>query len=122
MAEPGEGLAGVSDLVVMLFFGYFSCLIVAFTAVAMWLIGSFNNSTLSKQRHPRPPIEQTVTPQEIAPLHLEPTKKETSAAADDAAGCSPVSATTTKGPRGYGNALGYAQEIQYGPKRLFSNW
>jgi hypothetical protein len=24
--------------------------------------------------------------------------------------------------RGYGNALGYAEETQYGPKRLFSNW
>ena len=24
--------------------------------------------------------------------------------------------------RGYGNALGYAQETQYGPQRLFSNW
>jgi len=24
--------------------------------------------------------------------------------------------------RRYGNALGYAEEIQYGPKRLFSNW
>ena len=24
--------------------------------------------------------------------------------------------------RGYGNAQGYAGEIQYGPKRLFSNW
>ena len=23
---------------------------------------------------------------------------------------------------GHGNALGYAEETQYGPKRLFSNW
>jgi hypothetical protein len=99
---------------------------VAFTAVAMWLIGSFNNSTLPKQRHPRPPIEQTVT---SPPLHLEATKKETSAAADDV---SPVKhhkrrvfarqRDNYERPRGYGNALGYAQEIQYGPKRLFSNW
>jgi len=112
----------------MLFFGYFSCLIVAFTGVAMWLIGSFNNSTLPKQRHPRPPIEQTVAPQEIAPLHLEATKKEASAATDDV---SPVKHHKRRviarqrnnyEGRGYGNALGYAQEIQYGPKRLFSNW
>ena len=67
----------------MLFFGYFSCLIVAFAVVAMWLVGSFNYSTLPKQHHYRPPIEQTVTAAEIVPLHLEVTKKETSAAADD---------------------------------------
>ena len=116
----------------MLFFGYFSCLIVAFTVVAMWLIGSFNYSTLTKQRHPRPPIEQTVTPEvitpeKIAPLHLEVTK-EASAAKDDV---SPVKRHKRKvltrqrdiyNGRGYGNALGYAAEIQYGPKRLWANW
>ena len=111
----------------MLFFGYFSCLIVVFTSVAMWLIGSFTNSTLPKQHHPRPPIEQTVTPEEIAPLHLEVTK-EASAAKDDV---SPVKHHKRRvlarqrdnyNGRGYGNALGYAEETQYGPKRLFSNW
>jgi len=111
----------------MLFFGYFSCLIVAFTAVAMWMIGLFNNSTLPKQHHPRPPIEQAVTPEEIAPLHLEVTK-EASAAKDDV---SPVKRHKRKvltrqrdiyNGRGYGNALGYAAEIQYGPKRLWANW
>jgi hypothetical protein len=86
----------------MLFFGYFSCLIVAFTAVAMWLTGSFNNSTLEKHHHPRPTIDQTVTAEGIAPLHLQVTK-ETSRAKDDVLPssitnprCSPVSATTTK--------------------------
>jgi hypothetical protein len=39
----------------MLFFGYFSCVIVAFTVVAMWLISSFNYSSLPKHPHPRPP-------------------------------------------------------------------
>ena len=111
----------------MLFFGYFSFLIVAFTAVAMWLISTFTNSTLPKQHHPRPPIEQTVTPEEIAPLHLEVTK-EASAAKDDV---SPVKHHKRRvlarqrdnyNGRGYGNALGYAEETQYGPKRLFSNW
>jgi hypothetical protein len=67
----------------MLFFGYFSCLIVAFTVVAMWLVASFTNSSLPKQRHPRPPIEQTVTSEQIAPLHLQATQKESSAANDD---------------------------------------
>jgi negative regulator of sigma E activity len=111
----------------MLFFGYFSCLIVAFTAVAMWLISTFTHSTLPKQHHPRPPIEQTVMPEEIAPLHLEVTK-EASAAKDDV---SPVKHHKRRvlarqrdnyNGRGYGNALGYAEETQYGPKRLFSNW
>lgn len=51
----------------MLFFGYFFCVIVAFTTVAMWLIGFVNNSTLEKHHHPRP----TVTAEEIAPLHLQ---------------------------------------------------
>jgi hypothetical protein len=111
----------------MLFFGYFSCLIVAFTVVAMWLIGSFNYSTLEKRHHPRPTIDQTVTPEEIAPLHLQVTK-EASAAKDDV---SPVKHHKHKvlarqrnnyEGRGYGNALGYAEETQYGPKRLFSNW
>jgi hypothetical protein len=112
----------------MLFFGYFSSLIVAFTAVGMWLIGSFNTSNLPKHRHPRPPIEQKVTPQEIAPLHLQATKEEEAAAKNDV---SPVKHHKPKvlarqrnnyDGRGYGNALGYAEETQYGPRRLFSNW
>ena len=109
----------------MLFFGYFSCLIVAFTAVAMWLIGTFNNSTLPKQRHPRPPIEQTVTPEEIAPLHLEVTK-EASTAKDDV---SPVKhhkrkvlARQRNNNYGYGNAQGYADAYLNGPQRPFFNW
>jgi hypothetical protein len=72
----------------MLFFSYFSCLIVAFTAVAMWLIGSFNNSTLPMQRRPRPPIEQTLTAEQIAPLRLQ-------ASSITNARWSSVSATTT---------------------------
>ena len=55
MADAGGSYS--SELVAMLFFGYFSCLIIAFTAVAMWLVGSFNNATLEKHYHPRPPIE-----------------------------------------------------------------
>ena len=59
----------------MLFFGYFSCLIVVFTSVAVWLIGSFNYSTLEKHHHhhPRPTIDQTITSEELAPLHLQQT-------------------------------------------------
>jgi hypothetical protein len=75
------------ELVAMLFFGYFSSLIVAFTFVAMWLIGSFNYSTLEKRHHPRPPIEQTITPEvitpeQIAPLHLEVTREASTPKSD----------------------------------------
>jgi hypothetical protein len=105
----------------MLFFGYFSCLIVAFTVLAMWLVGLATNSTLPKQRHPRPPIQQTVTPQEIAPLHLEVTK-EASTAKDDVAPAKrhkrKVLARQRNNDYGYWNAPGYAEN---GPKRFF-NW
>jgi hypothetical protein len=94
----------------------------------MFVIGSYTNTTtLHKQHHPRPPIEQTITPEQIAPLHLEVTKeKEASAEKPDA---SPVKHHKRRmfarqrnnyEGRGYGYARGYAQE--YGPQRLFSNW
>jgi hypothetical protein len=67
----------------MLFFGYFSCLIVAFTAVAMWLMSSFNPTALEKRHHPRPPIDQTVTAEDIAHLHLQATKEASAAAPKD---------------------------------------
>ena len=102
----------------MLFLGYFSFLIVAFTAVAMWLIGTFNYSKLPKHPHPRPPIEQTVTPEQIAPLHLEVTK-EASAAKDDV---SPVKHHKRKviarqrNNYRYGNVWGYAQAYRNDPR------
>jgi hypothetical protein len=108
----------------MLFVGYFSCLIIAFSAVAFWLIGFVNTSTSVKHYHPRPTIDQTVTAEEIAPLHLQ-AKNEASPAKD----VSPVKHHKRKilarqpnnyEGRGYGNALGYAEEN--GPRRLFSNW
>ena len=96
----------------MLFFGYFSCLIVTFTVVAMWLIGSVNYSRLEKHPHPRPTIVQTVTPEEIAPLHLQVTK-EASPANDNV---SPVKhhkrkvlARQRNNNYGYGNARSFAQ-------------
>jgi hypothetical protein len=109
----------------MLFFGYFSCLIVAFIVVAMWLIGSVNYSRLEKHPHPRPTIVQTVTPEEIAPLHLQVTK-EASPANDNV---SPVKHHKRKmlarqrnnyERPGYGNAPGYAED-RNGPKDLFFN-
>jgi hypothetical protein len=56
--------------------------VVAFTVLAMRLVGLANNSTLPKQRHPRPVIEQTITPEEIAPLRLEFTKEAPAAEND----------------------------------------
>jgi hypothetical protein len=103
----------------MLFFGYFSCVIVAFTVVAMWLISSFNYSSQSKHPHPRPPIEQTVTPEEIAPLHLQATQKERSAAKEE--DISPVKhhkrrmvARQRNNNYGYRNVWGYAQAYRNG--------
>jgi hypothetical protein len=99
----------------MLFFGYFSCLIMAFTAVAMFVIGSYTNTTtLSKQHHPRPPIEQTITPEQIAPLHLEVTREKEARkrrtflpSSITNAECSPVSVTNyearSTGHSGYFN-------------------
>ena len=109
----------------MLFFGYFSCLIVAFTAVAMWLIGSFNYSRIERHPHPRPTINQTVTQEEIAPLHLQVTK-EASQAKNDVSSVKhhkpKVLARQRNNNYGYGNAQGYAEASQNGPRRLFFNW
>ena len=104
----------------MLFFGYFSCLIVGFTVVAMWLISSFNYSKLEKHPHPRPPIEQAVTPQQIAPLHLEATKEEASAAKDDTSPAKhhkrKVVARQRNNNYRYGNVWGYAQAYRNDPR------
>jgi hypothetical protein len=114
----------------MVFVGYFSCLIVAFTVVAMWLIGSFNYSRVEKHYHPRPPIEQTITPEvitpeQIAPLHLEVTKQASTPKSD----VSPVKhrkrkvlARQRNNNYGYGNTQGYADAYRNGPQRPFSNW
>jgi flagellar biosynthesis/type III secretory pathway protein FliH len=97
----------------MLFFGYFSCLIVAFTVVAMWLIGAFANTTIPKQRHPRPPIEQTVIREQVAPLHLQATEKEASAAKEDVSSVKNHKRRMFARQRNnyyrYGNVWGYAQ-------------
>jgi hypothetical protein len=102
----------------MLFFGYFSCLIVAFTVVAMWLIGTFNTSTLPKRNHPRPPIEQTITPEQIAPLHLQATEKDASAAKDDVSPAKHHKRRMFAHQRNnyyrYGNVWGYAQAYRNG--------
>ena len=105
----------------MLFIGYFSCLIVAFTAVALWLVGSFSHSTLEKHYHPRPPVAQA---DEIARLHLEVTKEPAKEDVSPVKHHKPKPLARQRNDyegRGYGNGLGYAEE-QNGPRRLFSNW
>jgi hypothetical protein len=99
----------------MLFLGYFFCLIVAFAVVAMWLVGSLSNSMLEKQHHPRRAINQTVTAEQIAPLHLEATKE---ASRDDV---SPVKHHKHKAlaRQHYGNAWGYADTFRNDPKGFF---
>jgi hypothetical protein len=112
----------LSELVAMLFLGYFSCLIVAFTVVAMWLIGSFNYSRLERHPHPRPAINQTVTPEQIAPLHLQVTK-EASLAKDDISRVKhdkgKVHARQRNNNYGYGNVWGYAQAFRNDPRGFF---
>ena len=93
----------------MLFFGYFSCLIVVFTSVAMWLIGSFNYSTLEKHHHPRPTIDQTITAEELAPLHLQVTKEASTAKED----VSPVKHHKRKVLARQRNNNGYGNEYAY---------
>jgi hypothetical protein len=88
------------------------------TAAAMWLISSFNYSTLPKRNHPRPPIEQTVTPEQIAPLHLQATQKEASAAKDEVSPAKHhkrrVFARLRNNYYRYGNVWGYAQAYRNG--------
>jgi hypothetical protein len=95
-----------------------------FTSVAMWLIGSFNYSKSEKHHyhHPRPTIDQTITLEELAPLHLQVTK-EASTANDNV---SPVKhhkrkvlARQRNNNYGYGNALGYAAAFRNDPRGFF---
>jgi len=124
--------------------GYFFGMITILTAATGVMIGLFNFSTSEKVRHyPRPVIERNVTATNREPrlFMVAPETKSRPPAKD-------IEANSAAGPiekpdakkskphkpkmlarqrnnydgRGYGNALGYAQEIQYGPKRLFSNW
>jgi hypothetical protein len=129
MAEPGEGLAGGVGL----------------SRHAVLRLLFLSDRGVHRRRNVADRLVQQLNAIEAAPspssnradshaagnrtLALRAHEEETSAAADDV---SPVKhhkrrvfarqRNNYEGPRGYGNALGYAQEIQYGPKRLFSNW
>jgi hypothetical protein len=103
----------------MLFFGYFSFLIVAFTAVAMWLTGLFfSNSTSEKHYHPRPAVAQT---EETARLHLEVAKEASPAKVDvpPVKHHKPKMLARQRNNDGYGNVWGYAQAFRNDPRGFF---
>jgi hypothetical protein len=118
--------------------GYFSLMVTTLTAVVALLINFSNhNLAFEKADLPGPTIVQTVTADETPPWR-SPDAKEASPAKN----ISPIASTAKVDAkeswqhkpkalagqrnnhegRGYGNAQGYAQETQYGPQRLFSNW
>jgi hypothetical protein len=121
--------------------GYFLCMITVLAGAAGALVGLFDTSTSDRAHHyPRPVVERNITIATNTERRLfmsvpdtkdaSPTKntEASSAVASDAK----VEAKTSKPhkpkmvarqeSRGYGSAQGYAQETQYGPQRLFSNW
>jgi hypothetical protein len=118
--------------------GYFSLMVTTLTAVVALLINFSNhNFAFEKADLPGPTIVQTVMADETPPWR-SPDAKEASPAKN----ISPIASTAKVDAkessqhkpkalarqqnnyegRGYGNAQGYAQETQYGPQRLFSNW
>lgn len=113
-------------------FGYFFCMITVLTAVAVLLTGFVNIPTLGNGRHHlRPPaIDRTVTAMVETQRH-SPAVNAPSPAKD----VSPVVATANADTKkikhkpkvfsrqrnnyGYGTALGYAEELRYGPRGPF---
>jgi len=125
--------------------GYFLCMITVLAAAAGAMIGVFNTSTSDRPHHyPRPVVERnitTATNREPPLFMVVPETKGGPPAKDMETNSSVVptekaDAKKTKPHkpkmfarrrnnyegRGYGNAQGYAQEAQYGPQRLLSNW
>jgi hypothetical protein len=127
--------------------GYFLSMITALTAVVAVMIGLFDTSTSERAHHyPRPAFERAdreprlfmVVPQtkDRSPTNeASPAKNIVEA---NSAAVPTEKAEVKKRPhkpkvfarlrnnyerRGYyGNAMGYAQETQYGSQRPFSNW
>jgi hypothetical protein len=118
--------------------GYFSIMVTTLTAVVALLVNfSNNNSVFEKADLPRSIIVQTVTADETPPWRSSDTREATPAKS-----VSPIDSTAKVDAkessqhkpkafarqrnnfegRGYGNAMGYAQETQYGSQRPFSNW
>jgi hypothetical protein len=95
----------------MLFVGYFSCLIIAFGAVAFWLIGFVNTSMSVKHYHPRPPIVETVAAEAQVANEASPTKDDVS----------PVKHHKRKvlARQPNGNTWGYAEAYRNDPRGFF---
>jgi hypothetical protein len=125
--------------------GYFLCMITVLAAAAGAMIGLFDTSTSDRAHHyPRPVVERnitTATNREPRLFMAVPETKDGSPAKDVETNSAVVPTEKTDAKkskllkpkmvarqrnnfegRGYGNAQGYAQETQYGPQRLFSNW
>jgi hypothetical protein len=102
-------------------FSVFFGVIVAFTAAAMWLMSSFSLSTSEKRHHPRPPIDQTVTAEDIAHLHLQ-VAKEASAAKDDVPPVKhhkPKVFARRRDNYAYGNSWGYTEAYRNDSRGFF---
>jgi len=112
----------------MLFFGYFSCVIVAFTVVATWLVGLVNNSTLEKHPHPRPPIVETVTAEAASASSRAPAVSTAKTEAKETKHRKPKVLAAQRNNygnwnagygNGEGNALGYAETSRSDPRSFF---
>ena len=119
-------------------------MITALTTAVAVMVGLFNISTSEGVRHyPRAVAERNVTETNREPrlFMVVPETKGAGPAKDIEANSAAVPTEKVDAKkskphkpkmfarqryniegRGYGNALGYAEETQYGPKRLFSNW
>ena len=125
--------------------GYFICMITVLTTAVAVMVGLFNVSTSEGVRHyPRAVAERNVTATNREPrlFMAVPEAKDRIIVPETKGGSPPkdievnsavvpteradVKKSKPHKPkmiaRSYGNARGYAEEIQYGPKRLFSSW
>jgi hypothetical protein len=125
--------------------GYFLCMITVLAGAAGAMIALFDTSTSDRPHHyPRPVVESNIntdTNREPRLFMAVPETKDGPPAKDIEANSAVVSTERADAKksrphkpemlarqrnnfegRGYRNAQGYAQEIQYGPQRLFSNW
>jgi hypothetical protein len=113
-------------------------MVTTLTAVVALLINFSNgNSAFEKADLPRSTIVQAITADEIPPWRSSDARQATPAkSVPPIASTAKVEAKETSQHkpkafarqrnnfegRGYRNARGYAQETQYGPQRLLSNW
>jgi hypothetical protein len=122
------------NAVVFSLLGYFFGMITVFTAVLGVMIGLFNISTSERVRHyPRPVVDRTVTSTNREPrlFMVVPETKDGSTAKHIVVEKADAKKSKPHKPRvlarqrnnyegrGYGNALGYAQEFRNDPRSFF---